>query len=262
LPFTVSHAAAALPLRRPLGRFHVFPALVLGTMAPDFPYYLPIHLARVTTHTFVSIFWFSIPMSVAAYYLYERWLRGPLLFLLPAPLRLRLPEASRAPFTPDHLLAVAVSAGVGALTHVVWDSFTHATGAAVIALPWLRVVVARIGDYVLWRYKVIQHASTLGGGLVLATATWRWMQRTAPRASEPRPPVPPDVRRAVSVASLVVGITYAAGRAVRHSLALASIDTIHRFSGFVAVGILSTALALVCALSIVWHWRLRALERA
>ncbi|MSQ59664.1 MAG: DUF4184 family protein [Betaproteobacteria bacterium] len=46
MPFTIAHPAAALPLLRPLRGFGVLSALVIGSMTPDFPYFLTGDLTR------------------------------------------------------------------------------------------------------------------------------------------------------------------------------------------------------------------------
>ena len=55
-----------IPLRRPLGRWAVLSALVIGSMAPDFAYFLGVQSFRASTHTLASIAWFSLPVGWVA----------------------------------------------------------------------------------------------------------------------------------------------------------------------------------------------------
>jgi hypothetical protein len=50
MPFTLAHAAATVPLLRLLGSRGVFSALVIGSMAPDFAYFLPLGVRRGQSH--------------------------------------------------------------------------------------------------------------------------------------------------------------------------------------------------------------------
>jgi hypothetical protein len=78
MPFTLSHPAAILPLRLLLGRFGVLSALVIGSMAPDFPYFVGKPWPRIFTHTLESVVWFSLPVGWCVYVLFEYILRRPI----------------------------------------------------------------------------------------------------------------------------------------------------------------------------------------
>jgi hypothetical protein len=92
LPFTFAHSAAAVPLRHVLGRFGVLSALVIGSIAPDLAFVLPIGVARLDSHSLAGLFWFCLPAGLLTYLLFHRVLKGPL--TLP---RHRLPQyCSRA----------------------------------------------------------------------------------------------------------------------------------------------------------------------
>ena len=80
MPFTISHAAAVLPLQKtrlPLA------ALMIGSMSPDFAYFLPGEPLREDTHSIAGIFWFCWPVSVALWFLFVGVLEQPTLALLP-----------------------------------------------------------------------------------------------------------------------------------------------------------------------------------
>jgi hypothetical protein len=255
MPFTLAHPAAAIPLRRALGRFGVLPALIIGSLAPDFPYFLPVSIPRATTHTFGAVFWFCVPATVLAYVLYDRLLQAPIVFLLPAPIRARLETPSRHALTLEHLLAVCLSAALGALTHVVWDSFTHASGAAVQVLPPLRDLVADLWGYHLWVFKVLQHVSTIGGSILLAYWSWRWFLRTPPTSAPVVCPLPPAMPSAFVLGSVLLSVLAAGVRAAQRSPDVVSVVTLQVFLGYAAVSFMATFVALVIALAIGWHWR-------
>ncbi|QTD97874.1 DUF4184 family protein [Streptomyces cyanogenus] len=137
MPFTLSHAAAVLPaIRRDgSGRGPLVPSLlVAGSYAPDMPYYaagvLPGGMEFGTvTHAFAGVVTVDV---LIAWALAGLWLlvREPLTALLPRALQGRPAALLRcgAPRARVRASSVArwyVSAVLGALTHVVWDAFTH-----------------------------------------------------------------------------------------------------------------------------------------
>ena len=89
MPFTISHAAAVLPLRG----FAKFPlplaALMIGSLSPDLAYFLPGELGRVETHSFAGLFWFCWPVSIGLWLLFVRVLEQPTIALLPENWRTR-----------------------------------------------------------------------------------------------------------------------------------------------------------------------------
>jgi hypothetical protein len=185
MPFTLAHPAAILPIPLLLGRFCVFAALVVGSVAPDLPYFVGDPLKRRTTHTLASVFWFSLPVGWVAYLIFEHSIRRSAVFLLPTPLRARLSAAPRRP----EFAAVSLSILLGALTHVAWDVLTHEAEALESAASQLGLGDASFFGFPIWSYGVMQFANTILGVVVLALATGFWFART------PAHPVPPSTDR-------------------------------------------------------------------
>lgn len=105
MPYPFAHPAAVLPLIRPMGRFGVTSALVIGSMVPDAWYLVP-GLERADSHSAIGLLSFCLPVGLVAYLAYH-YLR-----------------TSSSPAKPWH--AVVVSLLVGALTHLGWDGVAHA----------------------------------------------------------------------------------------------------------------------------------------
>ncbi|MGP4110219.1 DUF4184 family protein [Streptomyces sp. 4N509B] len=180
MPFTLSHPAAVLPLLRP----PFSPAaLVCGAMAPDAPYFLgaagiPVNaqswyepfLNATASHS-LSGLTVGVPYALALLTLY--WLvRRPAADLLPArPARPARPvePAERGGDVLRRAGWVLLSVVIGILTHLAWDSFTHADGYVVTHLSVMRSHVT--GDLTVAR--VVQHLSTIGGLLAIVAHLWR-----------------------------------------------------------------------------------------
>lgn len=195
MPLAPAHPAVVLPLSRlglPLS------ALVVGAVAPDTPVYLPVGVSYATTHR-----WEGLPVVVVIglviLWLWFALLRDAVVDLTPW-LRRRAPARARLGRRAWLLAPLAV--GVGAGTHVLWDSATHDWGFIVRELSFLS---EEYGPVPLYRW--LQHASTVLGSVVVAAYgvhRWRMM---------PLVPRPPAVRRPelwlvpVPMAALVVGFS-------------------------------------------------------
>jgi hypothetical protein len=144
MPYPIAHPAAVIPLMRPMGRFGVPSALVIGSMAPDLWYFVPL-LARDDSHSAAGLFWFCLPAGFVLYFAFHLVFKEPLAALAPRFTAFYRPGLPRAP-----LYAVALSLFVGILTHFAWDALTHAEGR-----------------------RLAQHASTLLGTAYVLWWVWR-----------------------------------------------------------------------------------------
>jgi hypothetical protein len=160
MPFTVSHAAVAAPLWRLSRQRLVLSALVVGSMAPDFEYLVHLSARRTIGHTLPGLVVLCLPLSLAALVLWHRLIApawGPLLG--------RGAPPSFAFWPWSRLAAVAASAFLGSLSHVVWDAFTHEHGLVVRHAGLLAATVAGTGVHV---YSLLQYASSAAGAVFLA----------------------------------------------------------------------------------------------
>ncbi len=190
MPFTLAHPVAAIPLLRPLGRFGVLSALVLGSCMPDMPYFLALPVERDASHSLAGLLWFCLPLGLLCYLLFHKLLKGPLLALLPGRVLRRLaPQVAVCTVLPQaRWLAVAVSLLCGAATHDAWDAFTHGDGWGVVRLAFLQRPWLGLPGYTAYGYSFAQHGSSLLGMAALAWGCARWLRRQ-PVLTPVRPPV-------------------------------------------------------------------------
>ncbi|MFJ6558755.1 DUF4184 family protein [Streptomyces sp. NPDC091412] len=175
MPFTLSHAAAVLPAVRGdgTGRGRLVPSvLVAGSFAPDLPYYtagvVPGAMEFGTvTHSFAGVFTLDV---LVAWLLVMVWLllREPLVALLPRARQGRSAALTRCgtPWTRPRPASVPwwyASAALGALTHVVWDAFTHHDRWGIRLFPVLGRQLA--GAPVYW---YVQYGSSAVAAVVIA----------------------------------------------------------------------------------------------
>jgi hypothetical protein len=170
MPLTPAHTAAAWPLSRLLPSLPL-DALVLGTMVPDFEYFLELAPRGRFGHSPLGLLVFCLPVGLVTWAIYRHVVQPAGLTLLPTGLRLGL-VAGRT-----NLLSVIAALLVGAVSHAAWDSFTHRQGWGVHRIPALSMAIplAGLGDVPL--FKMLQHGSTILGIAAVTFWLWRWVRR-------------------------------------------------------------------------------------
>jgi hypothetical protein len=180
MPFTPTHTLAALPIAWLWSRHGTFSALVIGTMVPDWPLYVPIGPVYQLTHSLRGLFTACLPIGFALAILYHLGLKQALFQLLPAGLRARLSPYVDVPsiLRPATLLAIAAAVLIGAASHIVWDAFTHYGAWGVRLVPMLSDTLFRAGNLDIPIYMALQHGCTLVGFPVFLLAVYVWYRRT------------------------------------------------------------------------------------
>ena len=186
MPFTLAHPAAAVPLRRLLGARAALSALVIGSMVPDFWYFMPFGVTRGDTHGVAGLFWFCLPVGLAVYALYHGLVQEPVRELLPESIARRLTPHARGTPVYAPWLSVLASLLVGALTHLAWDWATHDGSPIEEAVPALDDVLFTVGAYPVHGYSLLQHGSSLVGMALLGWWLYRWYRRAPLGPAKPR----------------------------------------------------------------------------
>ncbi len=235
----------------------VLSALVVGSMAPDFRYFLNLAPRGHFGHSFKGVFFFCLPVGLAVLWIFQRVMKLPLISLAPERHQQRL-AALATPFRwgpAGRFVLILCSLFVGAISHLAWDAFTHDRGFVVRNLPDLRSPALEEFGTHRPLYNVLQHGSSLLGMALLALWCWRWFKRAPPL------PVPPylqmDARRkgwiTASIVTLSAGISFA--HAYSESYRLASLSI---FVGTLLVTFMSLAFVGAVCFSLWWHVRRRS----
>lgn len=233
MPYPFAHPAAVLPLVRPMGRFAAPSALAIGSMLPDFWYFVPL-ADRADSHSLAGLFWYCLPVGLAAYALFHLLLKQPLIALLSP----RLGSFTCTGLPPRPWYAVVVSLLMGSITHVVWDELTHSN------------------DYAFHGHNWLQHASTVCGTAILGWWIWRKLRR-APVAT--RPAALSAFSRACALLGLAGAMAISAlwSADIRLALDLAALKHLLRTAGVAGLQALAAATLVYCLL-----WQLRARQKS
>lgn len=185
VPFTLSHAAAALPFRRTR---LVMSALVMGCFVPDAEYFIP--FTRHDTgygHTLEGVFALDLPLALVMLWLFHHFAKEPLAACLPDGARERLHLGPRAlsinSFSRFALIATSILVGV--VTHIGWDSFTHPDYWLYHHWHFLhRSVVLPLFGSRRW-CDILQYLSSVAGLLIIIVWSFHWYRTTTPVHSQP-----------------------------------------------------------------------------
>lgn len=176
MPFTFSHPAAAVPFTRwgfPLS------ALVIGSMSPDFAYFLTQSTTAKFGHTLPGVILFCIPVGFVVLWTFHAIVKRPSLDLLPRQIR-RPFVAAVMPFefwSRRRLGIILLALLIGALTHIVWDAFTGSDRFGTTMIPWLSEPIINVMGDELPAYRVLHILSSIAGGLLLLIWSTRWLER-------------------------------------------------------------------------------------
>ena len=199
MPFTASHPAAVLPF---FGRAGLVPAaLVIGSMAPDLPYFLQLGSDSSVTHSVAGVVTVDLFMGLLAFVTWQGLVVPAAVALAPAGVRARTgaPAPLRRFVAGRRVTALLVaSLALGSLTHVVWDTFTHANRWGTEHVGWLNTQHGLLPGY-HWA----QYGSGVLGLLILAWAVGAWWRRTPPAAELATPGGSPRLALACWVALTV-----------------------------------------------------------
>lgn len=258
MPFTLAHPAAILPLARAWRGRVIVSALVIGSMVPDLPNLFPNISSRAATHSLYGIVWFAVPVGLLLYGFFHLALARPLAELFPKRLRTQiepfLRDASR--FESSSLARAAFSIFLGALTHIVWDSFTHPGAPMVNALAILRTSWLRIGYEEFAGYRVLQLVSTVIGLGALGFWIRQW-SRASGSPDCPTEDAPLDPLRAATLGVLFgVALGFAAHARPSAPAAVFSFGGVLRALRDAAIAGMDGLLFAVVVFSVVWHARL------
>jgi hypothetical protein len=186
MPFTISHTAVILPFARLLARWRLLSAVVIGAMVPDFRIFFP-GMPRVETHSAMALFTFCLPVGLLTYWVFQRLIKTPVVEVLPDGPYARwhaFDAEAQLRSLRQWLLAACGILG-GAITHLVWDGFTHENGRGVRMFPVLDDSIIDIGRRHVPAVYVMQDLGSLVGlAAVIAMACYGLRQgRQAPIAN-------------------------------------------------------------------------------
>lgn len=138
MPFTLSHIALALPLKK--AQQLSFTGLVVGSIVPDFEFYIQLKEGSQIGHTILGVLVFNLPLAIIICIIFHLLLRNLLIIHLPKSVRAKLLHNARfdwVNYMKMNKLKLVISILLGCVMHIVVDQFTHEGSTLSIYLPLL-----------------------------------------------------------------------------------------------------------------------------
>jgi len=251
VPFTISHAAAAIPLRR---RPLVLSALVVGTMAPDFEYFFRLTYQGRSWHTMPGLAQMTLPAAFVALVVFHLLVKWPVISLMPRSWQARVAAPARQfHWLPlSRLFWIVVSLAIGITTHVLWDGCTHLEGWAVQAWPALQETVGHAGGSNITVYKLLQHGSSILGLIILAVCVGRWYRRAEPHAIE-LTPLSAAQRWALALAIAFSALAAGVVKSADAFPSVAGLGALQHFVGGFVVTTITVGMGELLVFSVLWR---------
>ncbi len=172
MPFTAAHPAIVLPFNSISKRFISLTALVIGSITPDFEYFLRMRVSSIYSHTIWGLLYFDLPVGLALYWLYQTKVRDILIERLPSFLRKRFwnyRNLSENSISQGRVIIIVLCVLTGAASHLLWDSFTHESGWMVNHFSGV-LKAPIVSKPAIPSFKILQHTSTFAGFIVIGYA--------------------------------------------------------------------------------------------
>ncbi|WPO79408.1 DUF4184 family protein [Flavobacterium sp. KACC 22761] len=175
MPFTFSHPAIILPFKYFPKRWFSMTGLVIGSLTPDFEYFIRMKVKSIYSHTFLGILWFDLPLAIVLAFIFHNIVRNSLFINLPKPFQKRLHSFTEFNWNihfKKSWFVILISILIGIISHLFWDAFTHEHGYFVSHIPDLSHFILLFEKKIpIW--KIFQHLSTFIGGLFILLALFK-----------------------------------------------------------------------------------------
>jgi hypothetical protein len=161
VPFTFSHPAIVLPIGR-LFRNRFSPAaMVIGSMTPDFEYFINFKQHSIYSHTWPGMFWFDLPLALLVYFLFTTIVKDQLIYHLPGFLNVRFSRFInvKRSMTVKKVSIIVTALLIGIVSHLLWDKVTHRT--------------VRLVEEGMELYSFIWDANSLIGAAFIGIVVWQ-----------------------------------------------------------------------------------------
>jgi hypothetical protein len=184
MPFTISHPALVLPAKYLPAKWVSMTGLIVGSITPDFEYFMRMKVESIYSHTWAGMFWFDLPLSLLITFVYHYIVRDSFICNSPRFLKRRLSrymDFNWMDYFRHNFFTVLICLLVGIASHIFWDSFTHPRGDFVKIIPYLKET-STIDGFRIPNYRIMQNLSTLVGGIIVFISIM-----SIPRAKEYAP---------------------------------------------------------------------------
>jgi hypothetical protein len=174
MPFTFSHPAVVLPMAYLPKKWFSMTGLIVGSIVPDFEYFLRMKVMSIYSHTLLGLFWFDVPLGLIIAFIYHQIVKQTFLNHMPLFIKARCTDHIFYNWTvyfKKYWYVVIYSILIGASSHILWDAFTHDHGYFAARIDWLNQST-QIFNKTIYHFKIAQHGSTIIGAIAISYAVY------------------------------------------------------------------------------------------
>lgn len=170
MPFTTAHIVAIIPFKKYTPNPLSISGLVIGSMVPDFEYFIRMTLFGHYGHTIGGIFFFDLPIGLILYLIFHAIVRESTIVHLPNYFYFRVGSAESfawKPYFKKYFFRIIISIFIGIFTHFLWDGFTH--DEEYFFAKYMTILLHKINvfGHLIPLHFVLQMLSTLIGMIIL-----------------------------------------------------------------------------------------------
>lgn len=165
MPFTFAHPAIFIAFKNETKKKLSASALILGSMIPDFEFFLKMRTGENIGHHWYGVLLFDIPLSILCCYVFHNLLRNMLIDQSPQWFYQRLckwKEFDWNNYAKKNSITVLLSVILGIISHLFLDAFTHEDGFFVEQITFLKSEVIFFGIRTTV-YMLLQVSESLAG---------------------------------------------------------------------------------------------------
>ncbi len=165
MPFTFSHPAIILPLDKIFKKKVSLTGLIIGSLTPDFEYFLRMKIQSEYSHTIWGNLWFNLPLGIILCFIFHCIVKKSLIDNSPLFIQKKLANLRKTnwrKYFSQNWVIVCFSLIIGGYSHILWDSFTHYDAFFTNYFSLDREIFYGIP----W-YKFLQHFSSLIGAVIV-----------------------------------------------------------------------------------------------
>ncbi|KAA9041074.1 DUF4184 family protein [Ginsengibacter hankyongi] len=169
MPFTFSHPAIVLPATSLPKKYYSLSSLIIGSMTPDFEYFIRMKDYSRYSHTWSGVFWFDVPLGLILLFIFHNVVRNTLIEYLPFSYNVRLSTFEKFnwnQYFKKNTIVVFISLLAGISSHLFWDSFTHDGGFFAETIPVLNDNI-NILNHNISGALLFQYISSLIGAIAI-----------------------------------------------------------------------------------------------
>ena len=164
MPFTFAHPLYAAPLKLLKPKYVSLTGIILGSMSPDFEYFIMLEPYQSIGHTSIGLLLQAFPLSILFAFIFHFIIKTSVASHIPSLYNLDAKVQSIVRLHHWKLnnihswIVFLASVAAGFYSHVLLDAFTHQSGYFVSRFIWLQAELAGIPVY-----KILQHSLSLIG---------------------------------------------------------------------------------------------------